>query len=256
MNQRYHQGSRAFRTPLAAALAASFALLCAAPATATTISFSSLTPDAHVSGETLAENGYDMLLVEGPVGAYYGAVSGTGTIADAANTATCDLITCPSAADGNYLMVLNDGAVRFSRTGKNGGFTLGGFDLAFLSPVPVSGGDYGRLRLSGTLFDGSMAYTDVSFPGQDGFGNFMFGSAAIGADFLKQTFRSLTIDACVFDADSNCVNSFDNPANNQAQFALDNLRFDEVPEPGSFLLAGLAIGALALQRRRAARKGA
>jgi len=255
MNQRYHQGIRACRTPLAV-LATSVALLCAAPATATTITFSSLTPDAHLSGESLSENGYDMLLIEGPLGAYYGAVSGTGTIADAGNPATCDLITCPSAADGNYLMVLNDGAVRFSRSDNTGGFTLGGLDLAFLSPLPVSGGEYGRLRLSGTLFDGSTAYTEVSFPGQDALGNFMFGSAVIGAGFLQQTFSSLTLDACVFDADSNCVNSFDNPASNQAQFAIDNLRFNEVPEPGSFMLAGLAIGALALQRRRSARKGA
>jgi hypothetical protein len=246
MIQRHHHG---IRTALAGAAAAA-ALLCAAPARAAIIDFSSLAPSAHTSGVTLSEHGYQMDLLEGPVGAFYGVTSATGTIANGDDPATCDVTACPAGAHGNYLMVLNDGAVRFSRGGAPGGFRLSGLDLAFLAPLAVPGGNFGMLRLSGTALDGSIASLQIDFPGQNAAGDFVFGAAAIAYEFRRLTLSSLTIDACLFDADSNCVNSLDNPAFNQAQFALDNVRFREVPEPGTLLLAGLGAGALALQRRR------
>lgn len=224
-------------------------MLCA-PASATIIDFSDLPPSAHPSGVTLSEDGFNMALVEGPVGAFYGVVSGTGTIADGTDPATCDVITCPAEADGNYLMVLNDGAVRFSRNTTAGGFRLTGLDLAFLAPVAVPDGDYGMLRLSGIALDGTVSNTTLAFPGQNAANQFVFGNASLAPDFSRLTFRSLTIDACLYDADDNCTNSFEFPAQNQAQFAIDNLNFQEVPEPGSLLLAGLGFGALVLQRRR------
>jgi hypothetical protein len=262
MNQSQFQGSRAAQprtahvrrlaARAAAALCSAAWLLSATPAMATVIDFSSLAPSAHLSGETLSEAGYNMLLQEGPVGAFYGVVSGTGTVADANNPYTCDVIGCPGGGDGKYLMVLNDGAVRFSRADNIGGFTFGGLDLAFLTPAPVPNFDYGRLRLSGTQYDGSVASIEVAFPGQDAGGVFQFGSGAITPDFSRLVFSSLRIDACLFNNDNVCVNDLDNPAFNQAQFAIDNLTFSEVPEPASILLTGFAIGALALQRRRRA----
>lgn len=246
MNQRLHLGRPSWATRLGAAAA----LLCAAPAMAATITFSSLAPGAYASGETLSEAGYDLAMVAGPMAQAYGYVDNTGLIADAANPLTCDLITCPGGAEGRYLMVFNDGAVRLSRSDLQGGFVLGGMDLAFVTPLPVAAGDYGMLRLTGTLRDGGTASTMVSFPGQDGSGVFAFGSGLIDAAFSQYAFTSLTIDACLFDADMNCTNDLDHPAMNQAQFAIDNLELTAVPEPGSLLLASLGLGALALQRRR------
>jgi len=245
MNQRHHHGVRA----ACAAISTITVLLCA-PASATSIDFSSLPPSAYESGETLTENGYNMAFVEGAFGAFYGVVSSTATIADADDPATCDIIACPAEADGNYLMVLNDGAVRFSRTTTIGGFRLAGLDLAFLAPVPIPDGNYAQLRLSGTVLNGSVFSTTLDFPGQNATNQFMFGNADIANDFRQLILASLTIDACIFDADANCINSLDFPAANQAQFAIDNLNFNEVPEPGSLLLAGLGFGALVLQRRR------
>ncbi len=218
---------------------------------AATITFSSLAPSAYESGTTLTEAGYDMLLGAGPVAAFFGYADNTGTIADADNSLNCSVTTCPGGAEGQYLMVLNDGALRLSRSDLSGGFLLGGLDLAFVTPAPVEPGDYGMLRLTGTLRDGGVASTLVSFPGQDVSGIFPFGNAIIDPIFRQYAFSSLTIDACLFDADMHCVNDLDRPAFNQAQFALDNLMLTEVPEPGSMLLAGLGLGALALQRRRA-----
>lgn len=246
MIQQYHHGIRS----ACAGIAAAATLFCTAPAGAAVINFSSLPASAHLSGTVLTENGYNMRLLEGPVAAYYGDVSGTGTIADPDNPFTCDIITCPTGADGNYLMVLNDGAVRFSRASRIGGFKLTGLDLAFLAPVEVADGNYGMLRLFGTELDGTVTTAYLDFPGQNAAGNFSFDSASITRDFSRLTLANLTIDACLYNALDECVNSFDNPAFNQAQFALDNLSFSEVPEPGSLLLAGFGFGALALQRRR------
>lgn len=245
MNLRLHLGRPSWTAGLAAA-----ALLCAAPAMASIITFSALAPSAYASGETLSEAGYDLAMVGGPMAQHYGYVDNTGLIADAADPLTCDVITCPGGADGHYLMVLNDGAVRLARSDLQGGFLLGGLDLAFATPLPVDAGNYGMLRLSATLRDGGSASTMVSFAGQDANGVFAFGSALIDASFRQLAFTSLTIDACLFDADMNCSNDFDHPAMNQAQFAIDNLSLTAVPEPGSLLLASLGLGALALQRRR------
>jgi hypothetical protein len=191
-----------------------------------------------------------MALLEGPVGAFYGAVSATGTIADPANPFTCDVIACPAGADGNYLMVHNDGGVRFSRAGADKAFKLKGLDLAFLAPLAVANGQYGMLRLFGTELDGKVTTAFLDFPGQNASGAFSFAGASLAREFSRLTLASLTIDSCLLTTDSQCLNSFDNPAMNQAQFAIDNLRFSEVPEPGSLLLVGFGFGALALQRRR------
>ena len=245
MNLRLHLGRPSWTAGLAAA-----ALLFAAPAMASTITFSSLAPSAYASGDTLSEAGYDLALVGGPMAQYYGYVDNTGLVADAADPFNCDLITCPGGADGHYLMVLNDGAVKLTRSDLQGGFLLDGLDLAFVTPLPVADGNYGMLRLSGTLRDGGTASTMASFPGQDANGVFAFGNAFIDPAFRQYAFTSLTIDACLFDADMNCSNDFDHPAMNQAQFAIDTLSLTAVPEPGALLLASLGLGALALQRRR------
>jgi hypothetical protein len=226
------------------------ALFCAAPAYADVVNFESLAASANESGITLSESGYNMLLVEGPVAAELGLVGGIGTIIDSSNPFSCDILACPAGASGNYLAVVNDGGVKFSHPGQLSGFSLTGFDFAFLPPAPVGPGNYGQLQLSGVNWQGTTITTRLDFPGQNANGSFLFGSAELDAAFRANVFSSLTISACIFDGEGECQNSFEHPAFNQAQFALDNLTLNAVPEPASFLLAALGLGALGLSRRR------
>lgn len=254
MNRTKNNQKNTPRLRGAAMLSLAASLCCAAPAFADVVNFETLPPSANESGVTLSEAGYNMLLVEGPVAAAFGMVGATGSVIDSNDPASCDIIACPAGATGNYLAVLNDGAVRFSHPGVLSGFTLTGFDFAFVAPVAVPGGSYGQLQLSGVNWQGATIRADLDFPGQNANNNFLFGSAELSAAFRANVFSSLTISACLFDGMGGCFNSFDNPAFNQAQFALDNLQLNAVPEPTSFLLFGLGIGALGLARRRAARK--
>lgn len=228
------------------------ALFCAAPAFADVVNFETMAPSAHESGVTLSESGYSMLLVEGPVGAEFGMVSGTGTIIDSANPFSCDIIACPAGGTGNYLMVTNDGAVRFSHPGQLSGFTVTGFDFAFVAPAPVPPGNYGQLRLAGVNWQGQAITANLNFPDQNANGSFLFGAADLDAAFRANVFSTLTISACLWDANNECSNSLASPAFNQAQFAIDNLNLTAVPEPTSMLLAALGLGALGLSRRRIA----
>jgi hypothetical protein len=228
------------------------ALFCTAPAYADIVNFDTLAPAAYLSGETISESGYSMLLIEGPVAAGLGLVGNTGTILNSTKKSSCDIIACPAGGNGNYLGVFQDGAVRFSHQGELSGFTLTGFDFAFVAPTPVDPGNYGQLQLSGVNWQGTTIVTRLDFPGQNNNGAFLFGSATLDAAFRGYVFSSLTINACIYDGEGVCQNSWDNPAWNQAQFALDSLNLTAVPEPASLLLAALGLGALGLSRRRQA----
>lgn len=227
------------------------ATLCsAAPAFADTLTFSSLPPAVYESGTAISESGYNMLFVEGPVTADLGIVSGTGAVIDGNDDFSCTVVGCPGGANGNYLSILNDGGVQFTHPGMLNGFTISGLNFAFVTPAPVGPGNYGQLVLSGINWQGQAVSANLDFPGQNDSGQFMFGAASLSAAFRANVFSSLTISACIFDADLVCSNSLASPAFNQAQFAIDDVVLNAVPEPGSFLLAGLGLGALGLIRRR------
>ena len=228
------------------AIAGALALLCAAPAFADPITFETIAPIGYAAGETVTENGFDILMVDGPYGGANGVVMDDGT---------CAVAACPAGATGQYLGILNDGAVRFSLTDTaRWGFKLGGFDFAFIAPVgDLPNGNYGRLQLSGTVAGGGTLSTSLAFPGQNALGQFRFSGASLDDVFRSVLFTSLTVNACIFDDNLVCSNSVDSPAFYQAQFALDNVDLSAVPEPASFLLLGLGMGALALGRRRAAK---
>ncbi|WP_073223447.1 NF038120 family PEP-CTERM protein [Massilia sp. CF038] len=226
---------------------------CAAPVLADTINFTPLAPAVYESGTAISQAGYNMLFVESPAGAAANVVSGVGSVLDGNDPFSCDIIGCPAGANGNYLAILNDGGVQFTHPGSLNGFALSGLNFSFISPVPVGPGDYGQLVLTGTNWFGQTVSTSLAFPGQNNNGQFQFGAAALDAAFRGNVFTSLTISACIYDVNNVCSNSVDSPAFNQAQFAIDDVVLNAVPEPASFLLAGLGLAALGVSRRRAAR---
>ncbi|UUZ56391.1 NF038120 family PEP-CTERM protein [Massilia sp. H-1] len=228
------------------------ASLFAAPVLADTLTFDTLAPSVYESGTAVDESGYNMLFVEGPVAASMNLVSGIGAVLDSNDPFSCDVIGCPVGGNGNYLAILNDGGVQFTHPGQLNGFTISGLNFSFISPVPVGPGDYGQLVLSGTNWFGQSVSTTLAFPGQNNNGQFMFGAAALDAAFRGNVFTNLTISACIYDVNNACSNSVDSPAFNQAQFALDNVTLNAVPEPASFLLSGLGLAALGATRRRRA----
>lgn len=229
-------------------IAAAAALICALPAMASPITFESQLPNTMLNGESISEGGYNMLILGSPIAVDLGTTGSSATVVNSNDPDSCFVIGCPSGASGNYLAVINDGGVKFTRAGQQ--FQLGGLSLAFLPPVSVPAGDYGQLQFSGIRADGTVVSSTSAFPGQDANGSFTFGSALIDQKFRNEVLSSLTINACIFDGNGGCYNSLDNPAFGQAQFALDDISFNAVPEPGSFLLVGLGIGAIGLTRRR------
>ena len=247
-------GGRASRT--LKSFAAIAALLCAAPAMADIVNFDAVPPSIYEGGSTLESNGYSMAFFDSEIAQFFGVVGGVGAVINSTDLSSCDIAACPKNGTGNYLGVLNDGSVLFSRASKEGGFTLNGFKVAFVPPVTIAPGTFGQLLLSGSLYDGSIVNTIVAFPPTAVDGSAMFGAAAIDASFRQKTFSSLSMKACLFDGLGGCNNSLDMPAGNQAQFALDDISFADVPEPGSFFLVGLGLAAFGLSRRRAGAKSA
>ena len=227
-------------------LAGAMAMLFAAPAFADTITFESIAPIGYAAGETVNEGAFAITMLDGPFG------GANGTVMD---SDSCAILACPGGVTGQFLGVLNDGGVRFALTDTaRWGFKVGGLDFAFLAAVGgLPNFNYGQLQLTGLLANGNIINASFDFPGQNANGAYMFSGANLDSNFRNGLFKSLTINACIFEEENPdvCSNSLDNPAFYQAQFALDNVQLNAVPEPVSILLVGMGVGAMALGRRRA-----
>ncbi|MDN2710904.1 NF038120 family PEP-CTERM protein [Janthinobacterium sp. SUN118] len=218
------------------------------------ISFDSLRPDIYASGQTLNTSSYNLLFLADPTTAAGGGVSGVGAILDGRATSSCDIAACPQGGTGNYLAILNDGGVNFSRADHQA-FSLTGFDYSFIAPISgLPNQNWGQLQLSGTLTNGQVINTSLAFPGQGSDGNYYFQSASLLSGFSNYAFTGLTFNACIFNESGICSNSLDFPAFNQGQFALDNINVSAVPEPSTYLLLLAGLGAIGMVSRRRAAK--
>lgn len=229
---------------------ATVSMLASAPAMAGVLTFDSLRPDIYESGQTLNTSSYNLLFLADPTTVAGGGVSGVGAILDGRVGSSCDIAACPQGATGNYLAILNDGGVNFSRA-DNQAFTLAGFDYSFIAPVTgLPNMNWGQLQLSGTLSDGQVISTSLAFPGQGSDGNYYFQSASMLGGFSNHVFTGLTFNACIFNDTGACSNSLDFPAFNQGQFALDNINVSAVPEPSTYMLMLAGLGAIGMLSRR------
>lgn len=214
------------------AIAMAVATVCAS-ASAGVVTFEGFVPNIYTNGDVLTD-GAQQITARGQNGF-------DGAIIDGTNPYRCDITVCP--AGSTYYGVLNDGAVSFGFSGNT--FNLSSVDFGFILPVSaIVGFSVGQMIVTGN--DGSWVARD--FAPQDattglyGFTHWDFDGA-----FLQSRFTEVTFSACLYDGAGACVN----PANNQAQFALDNIAF--VPEPGSLPLVALSLAAMlaAYRRKRA-----
>jgi len=222
------------------------------PAHAETLTFDSIAPIALLGGESVTEAGYSFTASESPMTAELGLQSGTGAVLDPWDAGTCYTAACPANANSNFYAGLNDGGVSLSRAdGK--AFSLTGLDFAFLAPVAITDRLSGQLVLNGRRNGGGNLSLSLDFGSPDFYGNFMFNNASLSA-WAGVQFSSVSFSACIFQ-DGECHNSLDQPAFNEAQFALDNISVSAVPEPSSLLmlLAGLSVLAWFYRRSNALR---
>lgn len=154
---------------------------------------------------------------------------------------------CAVGNDTSFLTALNGAEVTVART-DGLAFDLLSFEASF---VPTQGvnmpGDPIWLQLTGTVFGGGSVFQTFNLLEDSNSGNFLFDT--YDAPTMRNL-SSVTFSACFF-FDGIC--SRDGDLLNLAQFALDNLSFDNpssVPEPGMVLLMAMGLGALAYTRRR------
>lgn len=202
-------------------------------------------------GESVAAGNFVATAIGSPFALGLGLPGGlSGAIIDGANPFSCAILACPAGNASHYYAGLNDGAVALTGQHANQ-FALTALKFAFIGPVVgLPDFAYGQLVLTGTQADGSLVSATRDFPGQDANGNFVFDDWVLDGLFATARLSRLSISACVFDGNGACFNSFDNPAFNQAQFAIDDLQIQAIPEPSTALLVMLGLLGVGYAGRR------
>lgn len=195
------------------------------------LDFEPITPAIFLAGESFQQSHYTFTL-----GTEIGQVDTTAGFLGT---------TPPSGNSTQFFSAFNDGTVTLTDT-FGVGFNLYGFDAGFIGPIPVDPGvSAGRIVVDATTLDGGQvsASWDLGLSGADGaFAFLSFG--ALGGSFTN--LASVTFSACIYDDVGGCIH----PADNLAQFSLDNLNVVAVPEPSTYALMVVGLAGFAAYRRR------
>lgn len=229
------------------------ALMSATPAMAAVIDFESIAPSIYGGTDTLSEAGYTMTVIDTPAAGPAGTGL-AGAVGDGSDPYLCAVAACPTGNASHFYAGLNDGSLRVAR-GDHGAFQVSSIDYAFLAPVGgLPSYSYGQLTLLGTRADGGTISVAYDFPVLDASGSSPFRTTALTA-FGNIGLSSLVISSCLFDGAGGCFKPLDG-AENQAQFAFDNLNLSAVapvPEPETYAMFGLGLGLVGLLSRRRAK---
>jgi hypothetical protein len=230
------------------AVAGAIALMSAAPAMADTINFESIGSTTFGGTEIFNEGRYTLEVIDTPIAP--GGTGSAGAIGNGSDPYLCDVASCPTGNSSYFYMGVNDGSLKISRS-DHLAFSLSTLDYAFLAPVGgLQGYSFGQLTVSGITVAGSSVLATFDFPALVG-GSSPFETANLYSQFGKTLFSNVTISSCLFDGNA-CVS----PADNQAQFTLDNVVLTAVPEPETYAMLGLGLAAISLVARRRAKKQA
>lgn len=202
-------------------------------AQAQVINFESLAPDFYTDGGSFTQSNFTLTQVGD-----FGVVDGPDSFFVA---------QAPTGNATQFYSGLNDSELALTLT-DGGAFSLYGFDAGFVAPAPqLSGVIPGRMVLLGTQLGGNSISASWEFAasGDDGLFSFQHFGSGLGS-FTNLT--SLIFLACVY-TDDGCQN----PAQNLAQFSLDNVNVVAVPEPSTYVLLALGLCGVGVYSRRARR---
>jgi hypothetical protein len=174
-------------------------------------------------------------------GAQYGDLAGS-----ILNGACSDLM-CPINNPTNYVGMVDDAFLAFGSVGNNFTFSVQSLSASFIGSGDPVATTPGFLALQGYRASDGMSLTAYyALTGVDASGHLNFSSIDTGAfgDYEFDIVYAYGY-ACT---DSTCQ-AF---STNQAQFALDDIAIEHVPEPASLALVGVAGLALVGARRRRA----
>lgn len=233
-------------------ITAAIALTGAAAAHATLVTFEDPTDNfLFLDGDAFTQQGVGM------VAQNLAADGGfAGALVNGADPGGCGTLTCPTNNASTYYAAVDAGILRLG--GAMGpAMRLFNFQAAFLGANgEILPGISGLLGVEADRADGSFAFSRFALNGPDANGNLGFatfdGDDEIRVDgtgsvfdggFVQYFFFAYTCDASI-----NCQAFSDN----RAQFAIDNIA---IPEPSSWLLAGLSLGAAGFATRRSRAQG-
>lgn len=162
---------------------------------------------------------------------------------------SCAGLVCPTNNSGTFLASLNDGIFIVGST-DSALFRFAGFDASFIGAAGVAlSSSPGAVRLQGFRADNTFLTQTFFLSGPSSTGALGFGRYATTGAFATTLFAQVYMFGFACPLVGNC-SAF---STNQAQFAIDNLNVNPIPEPSTWMLmiGGLIAAAVVARRRKA-----